>query len=152
MQNQFLEEFTRELIINSLPEDIVKKLKQLKQEHKQQEIEEKTKTPRKIKINEGINKIALLLDNPAITMIECPGPNKYLIIEKLNKKTPLHLTLSKQEINQVIDYFSEKTNTERTPGTYKVALNNMVLTAISSEFGGHKFIITKTLSIHSRYL
>jgi len=151
-QQEFLENFTEQLIINSEPQSIVEKLKKIKQENKQIEIQEKIKKPREIKINKGITKIAPILDNPEITEIECPGFEKYLIIEKANTKIPLHIILSKQEIKNIINYFSEKTNTQITKPVYKTTFNNMVLTAIISEFGGYKFIITKILPNSSKYL
>lgn len=151
IQNEFLDKFTKQLIIESAPIPIMQKLNELKKKYKQSEIENKQTKPREI-INQGIKKLAPLLSNTNITMIECLGPQKYLIIEKENKRNPVLMSLSNQEIKEVIEYFAKKTNNPITKQTYKTTLNNMVLTSINSEFGGKKFIITKTMSEYSRFL
>lgn len=148
-EQNFLDQFTGELIIQSAPKSVAEKLAEIKQKYRQEDIQELEKI---IEPKPGIKKITPLLNNPEINALECPGSKKYLIIEKSNKKSPAMVMLSDEEIIQVIDYFSEKTKTPVTKPTYKTILNNMILTSIDSEFGGHKFIITKTTASPSRFL
>ena len=59
--------------------------------------------------------------------------------------------MDKNEINSILDYFSNETKIPRTGGVFKAILGNLIITAIDSEFGGPRFIITKIYSKDSEF-
>jgi len=103
-------------------------------------------------IDASLGKIEPLLNNPEIFSIECPGPEKFIIIKRGNLRTPIKLILGKDEIESILNYFSQQTNIPRVGGVFKAILNNVIITAIASEFAGPRFIITKTNPRPSPYL
>ncbi len=123
LNQEFIDEFTEQLILNS------------KQKTVAQEIQE----PKKNKIH--FDKITPILNDPKVTNIECPGPNRFLIITTHEKELPSKISLTKEEINKIIEQFTDKTLKENQ--TINKIHDNFILTAIQSEFIGPKFILTK---------
>jgi len=139
LQNLFLKEFTKQLIINSLSEEDKLKLKQPTQPAPEQK-------------EFTLNKIKEILQDRNIMSIECTGPGRFILIDKPGGKTSIQVTLDQEEIEEIINFFSHKTRIPRVGGIFKAILNNLTITAIDSEFGGPRFIITKILPQQSRYL
>jgi hypothetical protein len=102
--------------------------------------------------NEGLSKVENMLHNRSIHGIECPGPGKFILIKRGNRRTPTRVILDKEDINSILDFFSEQSRIPRIGGSFKAIVNNMVITAIDSAYGGPRFIITKTAPQPSRYL
>jgi hypothetical protein len=117
-------------------------------ESEQQEFQEENEN----NINENLANISNLIEDPSVTSIECPGPKRMVIIKKFNKRMPLHIYLNQDEINFILDYFSQESRIPRIGGVFKAIINNMIMTAIDSEFAGPRFIITKTSPHPSSYL
>src|SRR3989344_4527753 len=118
---EFLREFTKELIINSLPENY------------------------KEKKTEGffLGKITPLILDPRVIAIECTGPGRFVIVKLPDKKLSTNITLTKENIDGIINTFSEESRIPRIGGVFKAVVNNMVVTAIDSHIGGPRFIINK---------
>ena len=172
--NKFLRKFTEELILNSAPIYILEKIEDKKRQEFRNNINLELEPRIEIRNNElkinknikesedleeseelitedGINKIKPLIKDPSITKIECIGPEKYLIINKGFEINSIKITLDKNEINSILDYFSNETKIPRTGGVFKAILGNLIITAIDSEFGGPRFIITKIYSKDSEF-
>ena len=173
--NKFLKKFTEELILNSAPvyflekiedkkrqefrkninlelEPIIK-IKELKAEGKTEtEINEDVEESEELYEENGIKKIMPLLEDPLVTRIECIGPGKFLLINKNLQINSVKLTLDKNEINYILNYFSQEAKIPRIGGVFKAIVNNLIITAIDSEFGGPRFIITKIYSKESEFL
>lgn len=88
-------------------------------------------------------KINPFLKDPTIQLVECPGPGKNLLVKKYNKIHITRTTLSQQEINKLIDYFSKEARVPLIGGILKAAVKNIIISAIVSEFVGSRFIINK---------
>jgi len=172
---EFLREFTKELIINSLPENYkekklqVEKIKNIveKEDNLMSSILEPTKEktipliqpnfikdkPIEQKIyeigeenkTEGffLGKITPLILDPRVIAIECTGPGRFVIVKLPDKKLSTNITLTKENIDGIINTFSEESRIPRIGGVFKAVVNNMVVTAIDSHIGGPRFIINK---------
>lgn len=116
-----------------------------------EEIEEETPMPGIVKSN-GMEKIIPLLEDELVTEIECLGPEKFLIIHKSFNTIPLKLSLDKYEIESILNFFSREARIPRIGGIFKAIINNLIINAIDSEFGGPRFIVSKIHSTESDYL
>lgn len=177
LKNTFLEEFTEELILNSLSLGLKQELeeknklrenqlnlllapklefKEELEEKPEEEIDlEEEELKEKLKLPEGdfsLGRIESILLDDSVISIECAGPGRYLLINRRGRNMPVHMSLTKQEIEDILNYFSKETRIPRIGGIFKAILNNMIITAIDSEFAGPRFIITKMMGTESRYL
>jgi len=89
-----------------------------------------------------LGKLNQFIKNPAIKTVECNGPNEKIIITTPTRKTT-EVTLSKKEINEVIDKFSKAAKIPPNEGIFEIAFGKLMLSAIISEVIGSKFIIKK---------
>jgi len=90
-----------------------------------------------------LGKLNFFLQDPNLTSIECPGPNKFLIVKSFGVARPTKITLTNEEINNIIKKFSEETRIPLIGNIFKAALGNLTITAVISEVAGSRFIITK---------
>ena len=91
----------------------------------------------------NLNRLQALLRDPNIISVECPGPDKPLIINRRGRPQPVNLILSTDEISQVMKEVSEKTKIPIVSGVFKAALGNLLVTAVISDFVGTRFVIQK---------
>ena len=99
-----------------------------------------------------LGKIRGMINDLNVISIECPGPNKFIIISTLTKVIPTQIMLNKNEINRIIESFSQESKIPRIGGVFKAIVNNLVITAIDSEYAGPKFIISKIRGNPSQFL
>jgi hypothetical protein len=98
----------------------------------------------------GLSRLYPILNDPSVISVECPGPAKHLIVNKSGVLQTASTTLSKEEISHVLKEISEKTNIPIIPGIFKAAFNNMILTAVTSDIAGSRFVIQKRQPIFRR--
>lgn len=91
----------------------------------------------------GLGKIDALLRNNAVQSIECPGPNKNILIKTNNKINITKLNLTQEEITDVLYSFANQAKIPVVGGILKAAVGSMVISAVISEFVGSRFIINK---------
>jgi hypothetical protein len=91
----------------------------------------------------GFEKISPFLQDPSISTIECPGPQKQIIINRLGRTQPVNITLTEQEIASVLNDFSARTRIPLIPGVFKAVFGNLLITAIISKYAGTRFVIQK---------
>jgi len=91
----------------------------------------------------GIKKIEPLFKDISILAIECPGPEKNLLLKKNNQTIIARITLNQNEINNIIEDFSRQARIPIIGGILKAAIGNTVISAVISEFVGSRFIINK---------
>lgn len=87
----------------------------------------------------------LFLKDPSIISIECNGPDTGIIVKTQNQERVTNVFLNQEEISQVIDIFSKQTKIPIEEGTFRVALGNLVFSAIISDIVGSKFVIKKLI-------
>jgi hypothetical protein len=91
----------------------------------------------------NIQKLNRFIADKSITMIECPGPNKFILVKKAGQVNTTKTTLSQKEIDAIIKDFSEKARIPIIGGIFKASVEDLTITAVVSEFVGSKFIIYK---------
>lgn len=84
-----------------------------------------------------------LIKDPAVKVIECNGPEEYILVGGTMGTKPTDIVLNKEDISHVINKFSEFSKIPVQEGVYKVVAGGLVLSAVVSEVIGSKFIIKK---------
>ncbi|MBI5803803.1 hypothetical protein HY450_01000 [Candidatus Pacearchaeota archaeon] len=96
------------------------------------------------KENINIGKITQILLDPSVFSVECPGPNKNLLVNRSGVIQTSKLMMTNEQIKSLMEEFSEKT---RIPliesGLFKALFQDLLFTAVVSEFVGTRFIIQK---------
>lgn len=89
-----------------------------------------------------LGKLDPFIKDPGVQIIECNGPDEKIIVKTPAEK-PTNVTLTKEEIDEVIQKFSEVSKIPIQEGIFRVAVGNLLLSAIISGVIGSKFIIKK---------
>ena len=92
-------------------------------------------------------KIDSLLSDPGVQTVECPGPDKPVLLYKNGAIVQSKLKLNAEEINEIMKDISEKTRIPLMSGVFKAAYGNLVITSVVSEFVGTRFIVQKKSKI-----
>ena len=90
-----------------------------------------------------LGKLNFLIIDPWVQTIECHGPDKNVTVRKGGRTLMTPVTLTEQEIRNVIESFSRETKIPLIEGILKTAYENLLITAIVSEYVGGRFIIQK---------
>jgi len=98
-----------------------------------------------VPINKEIDlgKLNPLVNDKFVKIIECYGPNENLFIKGSMGVKKTGITLTDEEIKNIINKFSEETRIPANEGIFKVASGRLMFSAIISETIGSKFIISK---------
>jgi len=97
----------------------------------------------------GLGVLEPLLKDVSIQSIECPGPNKNILVKKYSKVNVTKIILSQKDITNIINNFSIKAKIPIVGGILKAAVGDLVVSAVISEFIGSRFIINKIIP-HSK--
>ncbi len=100
-----------------------------------------TPTPSSASIDLG--KINLFVNDPSITSIESNGPNEPVTIKTPKGAQSTKTVLNKEEINEILQSFSEASRIPMHEGVLKIAVGKLILSAIVSDVIGSRFIIKK---------
>jgi len=94
--------------------------------------------------NENLNfgKIKILINDPNVELIECPGENKKTIVGGKMGRKPTGIELTKEEIKDVLNEFSKSSKIPLNNGINQINIGNLNLTAIISDEESH-FTIKK---------
>lgn len=90
-----------------------------------------------------LGKINNLIRDPTVKTIECNGEYQNIIIIDISGEKETNITLSKEEIEDIIKKFSINTKNPIQIGVFRAVYNNLEITAITSEFTSPRFIINK---------
>ncbi len=91
----------------------------------------------------NLGKLASILQDPAVIGVECPGPYKNLIVNRGGSIQTSSVTLTPEEINTVMHNISEHTRIPITPGVFRAAVQDLLVTAVVSDFVGTRFLLQK---------
>lgn len=97
-----------------------------------------TATSKKI----NLDKLNSLINDPKIISIECNGTDKKVIV-KTPQTNLTNINLSKKEIKNIIEKFSQESKIPVSQGVFKVVVGNLIFSAIISDIVDSKFIIRK---------
>ena len=101
----------------------------------------------------NLSKIEGLVKDNSIVSIDCPGPGKFIILRNtLGRQVITKSVLMKEDIDSVLNYFSNETRIPRIGGIFKAIIGNLVITAIDSDVAGPRFIITKIVQRNSNFI
>lgn len=90
-----------------------------------------------------LGKLNPLIQDPMIKDIECHGQDKNIIIKGTMGTKTSKIILNKEEIDYVIEQFSQVSKIPIQEGFFKVAVGKMILSAIVSKVADSKFLIKK---------
>lgn len=91
----------------------------------------------------GVPSIDKILQDEEVKTIECPGPNKQVLVYKGGKIQAANLTLTADEINNIMANFSKRARIPIGNGFFKAAIDKYLITSVMSEFVGTRFIIQR---------
>lgn len=89
-----------------------------------------------------LGKLNPFLRDPSVQSIECNGTDEKIIL-KVPTQRITEVTLTKEEIDNVIAAFSEKSRIPAEEGVFRAAVGRWMISAIISEVIGAKFVIKK---------
>lgn len=96
--------------------------------------------PHPIEIDLG--KLNPLLHDPVVRKIECNGPRERIVVMvPIPRET--NIILNKEEIDEIVKIFEQKSRIPVTGGIYNVAVGKYLFFAIISDAIGSKFTINK---------
>jgi len=90
-----------------------------------------------------IGRLNPLITDQEITIIECPGPDKFVLVKKSGKINLTKIKLSKSEINKIISNFSEKARIPLLEGVFRAIVGDLTISAVIAESIGTRFLIYK---------
>ncbi len=91
----------------------------------------------------SLAKLQPFLNDQRVNMVECPGPQKPVLVTQSGRVQATGVTLTTDEINAILKEVSEKTHIPLGSGLFKAALGNLIITAIISEYIGTRLILQK---------
>ncbi len=92
-----------------------------------------------------LSKLNPLIKDPAVRIVEVNPDEKVIVTGAMGTKST-NITLNKEDIDRVINAFSVSSRIPISEGIYKVAVGNLILSAIISDVVGSKFIIRKMIT------
>lgn len=91
----------------------------------------------------SLGKINTILNDPSVFAVECQGAGKNVLVNRGGKILVSQTILSEDEIKEVLGDFSQKTRIPLQQGVFRTLYQDLLITAIISEFVGTRFVIQK---------
>lgn len=88
-------------------------------------------------------KINPLINDPAITIIECNGAGQNISIVRAGQRQFTRISLNPVEIKELLDKIAEKARVPLLEGVFKAAVDNFIINAVVSTSVGSRFLIKK---------
>jgi hypothetical protein len=92
-----------------------------------------------------LSKINPLIKDPAVRVIEGNPDEKVVVTGSMGTK-PTTIVLNKEDIDRIINKFSEVSKIPVSEGIYRVVVGNLTLSAVISEIVGSRFVIKKIIA------
>jgi hypothetical protein len=98
----------------------------------------------------GINfgKLAPVILNPSVNVIECSGPDKNVIIRTFNLRKPYPIALSREEMQKIVEQFAKKAKVPMINGLMRAWIDKFMLSATVMNNKVENFIIQKVIYPH----
>ena len=90
-----------------------------------------------------LGKLHPLIRDPLVKVIECNGPDEKIIVIGAMGRKNTKIILTKEEINNTINKFSEAAKIPVHEGVFKVVFGTLIFSAMISEVVSSKFLIRK---------
>lgn len=91
----------------------------------------------------NLGKLAAILVDPSVFSVECPGPYKNLLVNRGGNIQTSGITLTPEEVNAVMHNISEQTRIPLMPGVFRAAVQDLLVTAVISDYVGTRFMVQK---------
>lgn len=88
-------------------------------------------------------KLDFLIKDGSISFIQCYGPDKPISVIQRGQKNNTPIILTQEEIDQVLDQFSEEIHIPLIEGPFQITVNNLNISGVYSSLIGSSFIIKK---------
>jgi len=98
-------------------------------------------TPTARDINLG--KLNPLIYDKSVQTIECEGPDRPIIVSGRMGRKPTNISLPNEEIENIIQSFSEASKIPAETGVYKVVVGRFIFSAVISDVVPSRFMIRK---------
>ena len=95
--------------------------------------------------NVDLGKLNPFIRDPTILEIECPGPGKNIFVKRIREKNKIPVILTEQEIEEIIEKFSQAAKIPISEGTLKVAVGSLIFSAVISGVVEPRFNISKMI-------
>jgi hypothetical protein len=92
--------------------------------------------------------ITPLVQNPAVNMIECPGPGKNIIVRTYNVRKPSNMQLSAEQMKDIVTQFSKKARVPLINGLFRAWIDKFLVSSIIAQGQPINFIVQKALYPH----
>lgn len=90
-------------------------------------------------------RITMLLYDPSVSVIDCNGPGKPVLVTRYGRKQITKINLSSEEITAILDKVSQEAHIPLMEGIFRAAVDDFSVTAIISDIVGSKFSIKKNI-------
>ncbi len=110
---------------------------------RQEPLQIKTTVVETLSPSVSFKKIFPLLRDPFISHIESLGPNTPLTIVKSGNSQTTNIVMSKEEIQEFLNYLSERSRIPLVEGVFRAMVDNLLVNAVVSDYIDPKFIIKK---------
>ena len=90
-----------------------------------------------------LGKLNPLIRDPLVKVIECNGDDKKIIVMGRMGRKSTKIILTKEEVDNMINKFSEAAKIPVQEGVFKVVFGTLIFSAIVSEVVSSKFLIRK---------
>src|SRR3989344_421672 len=91
----------------------------------------------------NLGKVTQYLLDPSVLSVESQGPDKNLLVNRSGVIQATPTSLTREEIEALIQEISDKTRIPVIPGLFKAAFQDLIISAVVSEFIGTRFLIQK---------
>ena len=99
--------------------------------------------PKVVEPIENYGRITPLLNDPVISLIECPGAEKPIGIIRAGQRQITRINLSPEEIKGILNKISDAAHLPLLEGVFQAIVDDFSINAIISEMVGSKFVIRK---------
>ena len=96
-----------------------------------------------VDLSEDYGRITPLLNDPVVSLIECQGVGKPLMIIRAGQRQITRITLNPVEIEGILQKASDVAHIPLLEGVFRAIVDNFSINAIISEMVGSKFVIRK---------
>ncbi|HKL24044.1 MAG TPA: hypothetical protein VJ912_01780 [Candidatus Nanoarchaeia archaeon] len=153
-KEQDLKKLLKERKKENSPEEIKKRLRRTKRSVSRKPVLKvpQTRLPKQFKNirpqiekrDIDLGKLEKLINDPNVREIECKGPWENIYVRGNMGYQPTKIYLSDEEISELLNKFSNKSQIPLMQGNYHVAIGDLTITAsIEEERGESKFVIKK---------
>ncbi|MFH1787569.1 MAG: hypothetical protein ABH811_02155 [archaeon] len=99
--------------------------------------------PIPVKVDLDLGKLNVLVKDPMVRIIECNGPDENIIVESNLGIKKTSIILNEEEIDEIINKFSEAAKIPVSEGVFRVVFGEFVFLAVISGVVSSKFVIRK---------